>query len=303
MTAQDLFGPADRALAKALSTPFRWPQSGLEPLPWFPFTVAASRGQVKFAARIAQRTERAYWYLRKLFDFTPRFRLLVLDRADWPRHAEVATYGMSHFTAAGNLVVGCETADAWHDISREIARRLPAETVAALVKVHGTDPVHPHAPDLSGVAERLVAHELARITADEAGAHFPRHWMKHAFANYALVAVLGETDPAGLHRLGTLAEATRELETQRPHVVKFGAQLTPFEAVLVQLALTRAAYTAYAEKEDAPLARWFGVACRHKTTPIAPDADRELGRMLAREVHPAIGALAASMHDDIAQAA
>ena len=303
MNAEDLFGSADPALAKALATPFGWPQSGLEPLPWFPFTVATSRDQVHVAARIAQRTERAYWYLRKLFNFTPRFRLLVLDRADWPKYAEVATYGMSHFTVAGNLVVGCEIADAWHDIGRELARRLPAAKVAALVSVHGADPVHAHAPDLGGVAERLVAHELARIAVDEAGAHFPRHWMKHAFANYALVAVLGETDPAGLHRLGTLAEAARELDSHRPHVVKFGAQLTPFEAALVQLALTRAAYAAYAEKEDAPLARWFSLARRHAKTPITPDADRELGRMLSREVHPAIGALAATMHDDIAQAA
>src|SRR3954468_23469496 len=106
MSPQDLFGTANHALAKALAKPFAWPASGLEPLPWFPFTVAASRGQLHAPARIAQRTERAYWYLRRLFRFTPRFRLLVLDRADWSKHAEVATYGMSHFTATGNLVVG-----------------------------------------------------------------------------------------------------------------------------------------------------------------------------------------------------
>jgi hypothetical protein len=298
MTPRDLFGTPDAALAKALATPFAWTGSGLEPLPWFPFTVAASRGQTKAAARIARRTERAYWYLRKLLAFTPRFRLLVLDRADWSRHAEVSTYGMSHFTATGNLVVGAECADAWHDISRELARKLPSAAVSALITVHGADAVYPHAPDLSGIAERLVAHELARVIADEAGAHFPRHWMKHAFANYALVAVLGETDPDGLHRLGTLAEAVRELTAHTPHVTAFGAQLTPFAAALAQLAMTRAAYAAYAEKEDAPLARWFALARR----PM-PDADHELGRMLAREVHRAIGALAATMHDDIAQAA
>jgi hypothetical protein len=301
VTANDVFGTADATLAKALATPFGWTESGLEPLPWFPFTVAASRGQVKRASRIAQRTERAYWYLRKLLRYTPRFRLLVLDRADWPKHAEVETYGMSHFTVTGNLVVGCDAADAWHDISRELARRLPAATVSALVTVHGADPVHVHAPDLGGVAERLVAHELARIIADEAGAHFPRHWMKHAFANYALVAVLGETDPDGLHRLGTLAEAVRALDEHTPHVATFGAHLTPFNAALVQLALTRAAYAAYAQSEDAPLARWFAIA--RTTSPLTPDADHELGRMLARDVHPAIGALAATMHDDYAQAA
>ena len=49
--------------------------------------------------RIAQRTERAYWYLRKLFGFTPRFRLLVLDRATTGRGTPRSpTYGIAHFT-------------------------------------------------------------------------------------------------------------------------------------------------------------------------------------------------------------
>src|SRR4029079_6140813 len=100
-------------------------QVAVASLLWCTCTLAKSRGQVRVPARVAQRAERAYWHLRKLLHFTPRFRLLVLDRADWASFAEVPTYGMSHFTAAGNLVVGCETADAWRDIGREIARRLP----------------------------------------------------------------------------------------------------------------------------------------------------------------------------------
>jgi len=120
--------------------------------------------------------------------------------------------------------------------------------------------------------------------------------MKHAFANYALVAVLGETDPSGLHRLGTLAEAARALAASTPDVSSLGAaqcDLSPFEAALVQLALTRAAYAAYADRKDAPLARWFAHARKKNVVPIAPDADHEIGRMLAREVHPELGALLA----------
>src|SRR5262249_24432461 len=158
-----------------------------------------------------------------------------------------------------------------HDISRELARKLPAATVSALVTVHGADAVYAHAPDLTGVAERLVAHELARIIVDEAGAHFPRHWMRHAFANYALVAVLGETDPDALHRRGTPAEGVRALDNHPPRVTTFGSHLPPFSAALVQLAMTRAAYVAYADSEDAPLARWFASARK----PV-PDADHEL---------------------------
>jgi len=296
MTRADISGTPDAQLVRALATPFSWPSSGLEPLPWFPFTVAASRGRVSAAERVAQRTERAYWYLRKLFKFTPRFRLLVLDRDDWTQYADLATYGISHFTATGNLVVGAEPADAWHEIAREFAQRLPAASVRTLLAVHGADRVHANAPDLTRVAESLVAHDLARVVLEEAGAGFPAAWMKHAFANYALVAVLGETDPSGLHRLGTLAEAARALAASTPDVSSLGAaqcDLSPFEAALVQLALTRAAYAAYADRKDAPLARWFAHARKKNVVPIAPDADHEIGRMLAREVHPELGALLA----------
>ncbi|MEO8754215.1 MAG: hypothetical protein ABI624_16210, partial [Casimicrobiaceae bacterium] len=160
MIAHDIFGSPEPALAAALATPFGWPQSGLQPLPWFPFTVAASPAQVKAAARIAQRTERAYWYLRKVTGFMPKFRLLVLDAADWARFAEVPTYGIAHFTRDGHLVVGAEPAAAWHDVSRYFASHLPAADLRALVSVHGRDPVFPAGPDLSVVAETLVAHEL-----------------------------------------------------------------------------------------------------------------------------------------------
>ena len=183
-------------------------------------------------------------------------------------------------------MVGAEPADAWHDIARELSRRLPAPAVRALIKVHGAHRLHADAPDLSSIAELLVAHDLARLIADRAGASFPAPWMRHAFANYALVAVLGETDPAGLHRLGTLAEAAAALAAQTPDVAALDAAegLAPFDAVLVQLALTRTAYVAYADRHDAPLARWFAYACRKTASTITPDADRELGRMLAREI-------------------
>ena len=59
----------------------------------------------------------------------------------------------------------------------------------------------------------------------------------------------------------------------------------------VQLALTRAVYVAYAERGDAPLVAWFERAVAAADSPLAPDADHELGRMLARDVHPALGAL------------
>ena len=300
MNADDFMGSADKGLVAALDTPFKWRQSGLEPLPWFPFTVAASAGAVDAAGRIARRTEHAYWYLRKLLRFTPRFRLLVLSREDWPKFAEVAAYGIAHFTAEGHLIVGSEPADAWSEVSRELARTLPAQALRSVRNVHGTHPVHRDAPDLRELAEALVAHELARVVADQAGAAFPLPWLKDAFANYALVAVLGETDTDALHRLGTLAEATRELARITPDASKLGGRprLSPFQAVLVQLALTRGAYVAYADERGTALARWFHLARRS-----GPEVRAAIARVLSRDVHPAIGALAGAWNDDIAQKA
>jgi hypothetical protein len=298
MNAEDFLGSPDKELVAALDTPFAWPQSGLAPLPWFPFTVAASVDAVDAAGRIARRTEHAYWYLRKLLRFTPRFRLLVLSRDDWPKFAEVAAYGIPHFTADSHLVVGGEPADAWHDVSRELARTLPAATLRSVRQVHGAHPVHGDAPDLRELAEALMAHELARLIADQARAAFSLPWLKDAFANYALVAVLGETDSPALHRLGTLAEATRDLGSITPHPSKLAARSkpSPFDAVLVQLALTRAAYVAYADERGAALARWFNLARKPGS-----ESRGDIARVLSRDVHPAIGALADAC--DIAQAA
>lgn len=108
------------------------------------------------------------------------------------------------------------------------------------------------------------------------------------------MAVLGETEPAALHRLGTLAQAAHELVAQTLPVTALaapGSRLTPFDAVLVQLALTRAVYLAYAERGDAPLVQWFERARAAVDAPFVPDADHELGRMLAHDIHPALGEL------------
>ena len=293
----------DARAAEPATTPFAWRGSGLAPLPWFPFTVAASRDHVAAAEATSRRAERAYWHLRRLFGFTPRFRLLVLDPADWPRFGDGPAYGTAHFTAGGHLVVGATPAAAWHEVSRGLATHLPAAVLRDLVRVHGRDPVHPLGPDLAGVADTLIAHEVAHVIAEQAGAAFPRRWLAEAFANYALVAVLADTDPAGLHRVGTLAEAARWLDdaavgagglrsspsgrTAGPPRGDEAAD--PFASVLVQLALTRGVYEAYADAHAAPLARWFDAARANRP---APDADHELGRMLARDVHPALGRLA-----------
>src|SRR6516165_6063962 len=105
MTPQNFVGQPVPGLAIALQSQAA-DAPGVVPLPWFPFDVLSSPGCRHTAARIARRAERAYWILRRTLDVAPPIRLLVLDRADWPRHAEREEFGVVHLTAAGDLVVG-----------------------------------------------------------------------------------------------------------------------------------------------------------------------------------------------------
>ena len=150
-----------------------------------------------------------------------------------------------------------------------------------------------------------MAHELARVIADQAGATFALPWLKDAFANYALVAVLGETDPAGAASRGhARGSDARRSSRSTPHASKLGA---PAQALAVRGG-ARAARARRARRTsrmpsagDAPLARWFAAA--HAKRGPSDRRRRDLARMLPRDVHPAIGALAAAWHDDIAHAA
>ena len=147
------------------------------------------------------------------------------------------------------------------------------------------DRVHRDAPDLTALAEALMAHELARVIADQARAAFALPWLKDAFANYALVAVLGETDPAALHRLGTLAEATRALASITPHASELGA---PAQLVAVRGRAGAARADArglrrLTRRSEAPRLR-AGSTSRASR---ASEADGDTARVLSRDVHPA----------------
>lgn len=149
MDAEDFAGTPDRDLVGALDTPLALPPGGttgrlsaLVPLPWFPFTVAASVGAEEAAGRLARRTEHAYWCLRKVLRFTPRFGLLVLSREDWPRFAEMAAFGIPHLTADTQLVVGSEPAHARQDVGRELVRTLSVASLRSALRVKGAHPGH-----------------------------------------------------------------------------------------------------------------------------------------------------------------
>lgn len=262
-------------------------------LPGFPFPVAASRNERAAARRIARRARSARDLLHSVLGVAPHLALRVLDRADWHRYADVSTYSVTHVADSGELVVGADAADAWHGISDAFARRLPAADLSRLVAVHGVDAVNRRGPALGALAETLIVHEVAHVLAAQEALSFPTRWLEEAFANYALVAVLGESDPGGLRLVGSLAEAAATLRGSLPRLSEFErefGQMDVVQSVLAELEITRGVYAAYASQRTAPLVRLFA-AFRAGSRPR--DADYELGRMLATRVHPAIAAIPA----------
>jgi hypothetical protein len=284
---------AGRMLAGAFAAWSNGRGSSLVGLPWFPFPVAVSASERLAGERIAQRAQTAHKLLGGVLGTAPKLSLLVLARDDWDRHAEIPSYGVTHVGRDGELIVGAEPADAWHAVSDYFARRLSPQACAQLAGVHGVDETNGRGPALAALAERLIAHEIAHLVATQAGIEFPRRWLEEAFANLALVAVLGETDPAGLRLVGSLAEAAATLGDDMPSLARFEAefgQMDVVPSVLAELAITRGAYAAYASGHTAPLARLFAAL---RDDRMSRDADYELGRMLATRVHPALAAIPA----------
>lgn len=295
MTAHDLFGHPVPGLARALSTEpgTRFDPAGdLVALPWFPFEVRAAPAVRRAAARIARRAEAAYWFLRQTLGVAPTLRLVVLDREHWLAFADTAEFGVTHVNADGAVVTGAEPAIAWTAISRWLAKHLDARTLAGLLRVHGLD-ARTGGPALGDVAEALIAHELAHLACEQQGVRFPRRWLAEAFANYAMVATLGDSDPAGLRRLGSLADAAATLDHLTPTLAQFEMEFGRMDvvpSVLAQLALTRGVYATYATAHAAPLARLyrlFGASAR-VAGGAEPDADFELGRLLGTHAHPTL---------------
>jgi hypothetical protein len=175
--------------------------------------------------------------------------------------------------------------------SATISRAAAGARLAALVRVHGVDAENRRGPALDALAESLIVHEVAHLHSAQAGLAFPTRWLEEAFANYVLVAVLGETDPEACaasarwpKRIAAERRPARTIDIRarfrRNGRRAFGAG---------RARITSGVYAAYAVEGTAP-----ACATRQGFSPRSRprDADYELGRMLATRVHPAIAALA-----------
>jgi hypothetical protein len=255
--------------------------------------VQASPAEQETARRIAARAERTRGFLEQVLGAVPTLSLRVLDRDDWHSHADVSAYGLAHVTHDGHLVVGASAADAWHTVSSHLALHLPPRELATLVAVHGLDSVNRRGPALDAFAELLIVHDVAHMLATQMDLRFDTRWLEEAFANYVLVAVLGDCEPSALRLVGSLSDAAATLDAWLPTLAQFegcASELDFTATVLAELAITRTVYAAYALRHTAPLQKLFK-AFRPASRPR--DADYELGRMLSIDVHPTIASIPA----------
>ena len=289
MTSESINQGADRLRGAPARTDHG--MGSLVRLPKFPFDVTVSASEHQAGLRIARRAGAAQRVLNRILGVEAQLSLVVLSRDDWRSQAEVSTYGVTHRARDGRLIVGAEPADAWHSVSDYFAHRLSPRARADLTAVHGVDPTNGRGPDLRALAETLIAHEIAHLCATQSRLAFPRRWLEETFANHALVAVLGETDPAGLRRVRALADAGATLADALPTLAEFEANFGSMDvipSVLAELAITRSAYVAYSVYQAQPLVRLFAA---FRNSRLSRDADYELGRMLATRVHPSIAAI------------
>ncbi len=281
-----------RRPALAMRHPSRDARLGnLASLDGFEFRVAVSHGHQDVAERLAQRVQDTLNFLDDVLDTAPVLGLRVLDGDDWRRIASIPTYGIPHVADDGALVVGTEPADSWQTVSDYFGRHLAASEVATLVAVHGVDPCNRRGPALRRFVETLVVSEVAHALAAQQRLHFQTRWLAQAFASYVLVAALGEREEGDLRLVGSMADAASTLEARMPTLSSFEfGSVDIVEAVLAELAITRSMYAAYALHGTAPLERLFE-SFRGGHRPR--DADFELGRMLAIDVHPTVAAIPA----------
>lgn len=291
-----MFDIAQRNAARRAPTPFcharkHFRSDNLTPLTGFEFRVAVSRGHQAVAKRLALTVQHALCFLDDVLGVTPSFGLRVLDRDDWRRLAKKPVYGIPHLADDGDVVVGTEAADGWQTVSEHFARDLAAADLATLVAVHGVDPRNRRGPALQRFAETLIIREVARALALQERLDFQTRWLAETFANYVLVAALGDREEGDLRLIGSMADAASTLEARMPTLATFEfGEVDVVETVLAELAIMRSVYAAYALHDTAPLQKLFD-AFRGSRRPR--DADFELGRMLAIDVHPMIAAIPA----------
>jgi hypothetical protein len=153
------------------------------------------------AQTIATRCNRAFVFLRDVFQVHPILTLLVLTIQDWEIYTQVQPIGMPHFEQA-RLIVAGQTTPFWESFVPERATASP-DYFRAVEAVYG----RPDGTlDVSRFFHLLAIHELGHAFHMHLSAAFPRLWLMETFANLCLHTYIAENEPELLPALETLPQ-------------------------------------------------------------------------------------------------
>jgi hypothetical protein len=199
--------------------------------------VVSSDAEARAAELAELAADATAWLADVLREPSPVYRLYVLNRDDWPKHAKADAYGLPHATYEGDVVVSSEPADLFDPICEEFWPDFSEATRDSLRRTYG-DP-----PRLDAFADLILVHELGHLF--EQG-RFERLWQTELYANLAAVAYLATQRPSELPTFTTFARAGVDVPPSRVAVSRLeemgrSLETGPTNYVWYELRLTTAA--------------------------------------------------------------
>jgi hypothetical protein len=184
------------------------PHAGLESHPGWNYPVLASRGlEAGTVSRLARRTAAAARYLSALFDYRPRFALLVLGPQDWESRSPDLVYGMPGYER-GNLLVAGTSNRFWEESLDLITAGAPGH-LPGLSAVYGAAG---GAIDLTPFFDLLPVHELAHAFVNDGPLRLPRRWLDEFACNLLMHGYVAAEEPGRLPVLITFPAAVAAVE-------------------------------------------------------------------------------------------
>jgi hypothetical protein len=183
----------------------------LTELEGFAFDVFVSRGSEEPGSAVVNRVARAYDYYLGLFDVRPRFRLVVLNEADWPAYAGpgAVPYGMPNLTE-DFLVAALGGGEYWLHFVRYLDEAVPGSE-SILLGAYGYD----GQIDLSSYFELNVLHELAHLFHEAVPFGFPLLMLRELFVSLAQHAYVATHEPDALPALETFPQLLSGIDASR----------------------------------------------------------------------------------------
>ena len=184
------------------------PHAGLESHPGWDYPVLATRGlEAGTVSRLARRTAAASRYLSALFNYEPRFALLVLGPQDWDSRSPHGVYGMPQYEQGNLLVAG--TANRFWEESLDLIKAGAPDRLPGLSAVYGAAG---GGIDLTPFFDLLPVHELAHAFVNEGPLRMPRRWLDEFECNLLMHGYVAAEEPGQLPVLTTFPAAIAAIE-------------------------------------------------------------------------------------------